>query len=864
MKKATPANEAGAAGKPKTDASEGGTLGTFSGVFTPSVLTILGIILFLRLGYVVGNAGLGKALMIIGLANAISILTSISLAAVATNLRVKGGGDYYLISRTLGVEFGGSIGLVLFLAQSVSIAFYCIGFAEAVASFAPGAASLGTPLIAFGAVGLLFVLAWLGADWASRFQFVVMALLVAALASFFWGGFSHWDSGLLESNWFNGNSTVPFWVLFAIFFPAVTGFTQGVSMSGDLKNPGKSLPLGTFMAVGISILVYFGVAVVFAATLPNAELAANYGAMKSVSRYGFLIDAGVVAATLSSAMASFMGAPRILQSLSADRIFPVLNPFAKGAGPTNNPRRGILLSAAIALVVIALGQLNLVARIVSMFFLISYGLLNYATFSEARISSPSFRPRFKWFSKHLSLLGFLTCAGVMMAIDWRSGAVAVSLLFAIYQYIKRTKKTARWADSSRSYHLQQIRTHLLEAHAELPHDTDWRPRLLILDPGGAKREALFSLASWIEGGAGLAIAVNIHEGEAASVLKERNEKQKELAGFILEHEWPIFPLTVAAPDFSAALNVLGQSVGFGPLTPNTLVLNGFEKAGDPIPCVNHYQYVEYLKSMFGFGLNIVLLRMSFEAWMTLQQASAEKRRIDVWWQNDATSRLMLLFAHLMTRRKPWSQAAIRVLVKGSESNLEQEKDAVMKMLEEVRMEAKPFIVESFDPGKVAEHSRESALVFLPFSFKANPLLDAFEHSSVSSPAPMPGVVFVLAAEDIDLDAEPEEGAVALIAEAADALEAAKARMEKAAKRAEAARSTVESLNQKLARSEDRVSAAEAPEQREDLERQVKTAEAEAEKARALAARAKASSDKAEKKAEAILEDVTTKPPPDVD
>lgn len=852
------ANHAPAVGNGESASNEGGKLGTFTGVFTPSVLTILGIILFLRLGYVVGNAGLGKALVIIGLANAISVLTSISLAAVATNLRVKGGGDYYLISRTLGVEFGGSIGLVLFLAQSVSIAFYCIGFAEAVAGFSAGAAALGTPLIAFGAVGLLFVLAWLGADWASRFQFGVMALLIAALASFFWGGFSQWDSGLLESNWLNGQSTVPFWVLFAIFFPAVTGFTQGVSMSGDLKNPGKSLPLGTFMAVGISILVYFGCAVIFSATLPNAALASNYGAMKSVSRYGFLVDAGVVAATLSSAMASFMGAPRILQSLSADRIFPWLNPFAKGAGPTNNPRRGILLSGGIALVVIALGQLNLVARVVSMFFLISYGLLNYATFSEARISSPSFRPRFKWFSKHLSLLGFLTCAGVMMAIDWRSGAVAVSLLFAIYQYIKRTKKTARWADSSRSYHLQKIRSHLLEAHAELPHDTDWRPRLLVLDPGGEKREALFALASWMEGDAGLAVALNIHEGEGVSAIKERSEKQKELAGFVQEHEWPIFPLTVCAPDFAAALGVLVQGVGFGPIAPNSVVLNWYEKEGDPIPCINRFQYMQYLKTMYRLGLNLVAVKIDAAIWKNIQDTPAEERRIDVWWQHDAASRLLLLFAYLMTRKKPWGQAVLRVLVPGSGAPREQDMAAARQMLEEVRIDAEPVIVDSFDAEAVRKQSAEANLVFLPFTFKANPVTEVFGAS-----APGPAAVMVMAAEDIDLDAEPEEGTVALVAEASDALEAAKARMEKAAKRAEAARAAVENLNRKLAEV-DAGPAADTPEQREELERKVKSAEEEAERAQARAARAKAKIDQAEKKAESVIDDAAAKPPPEVE
>ena len=325
-----------------------GTMGTFAGVFTPSILTILGIILFLRLGYVVGSAGLGRALIIITLANVISILTSISISAIATNIKVKGGGDYYLISRTLGPEFGGAIGMVLFLAQSVSIAFYCIGFGEAMTVLLPQSIFTTSRIIAIFAVSLLFIFAWLGADWATRFQYVVMALLVAALFSFFAGGLVRWEMATLVQNWTAPSQGPEFWLIFAIFFPAVTGFTQGVSMSGDLKNPGKSLPMGTFMAVGISILVYFGAALVFAGVLSNEILLKDYGSMKRVARFSVLINAGVVAATPSSAMASFLGAPRILQSLAKDRIFPFLLPFAKGSGPTHNPRRGVILSAAIA------------------------------------------------------------------------------------------------------------------------------------------------------------------------------------------------------------------------------------------------------------------------------------------------------------------------------------------------------------------------------------------------------------------------------------------------------------------------------------------------------------------------------------
>ena len=505
---------------PKSEV-ETGSLGTFPGVFTPSILTILGIILFLRMGYVVGSAGLGGALLIIGLANAISVLTSFSLSAIATNLRVKGGGDYYLISRTLGVEFGGSIGIVLFLAQAVSIAFYCIGFGEAFSAILGVGGRHASQIIAACAIAFLFIFAWLGADWATRFQYVVMAILGLALLSFFLGGFIKWDTTTLVQNWSSPASGPGFWIIFAIFFPAVTGFTQGVSMSGDLKDPGKSLPLGTFAAVGLSMIVYFGAAFLFAASLPGEELASDYGAMKRIALTGILINAGVIAATLSSAMASFLGAPRILQSLSQDRVFPFLLPFAKGHGETQNPRRAVMLSAGIAFATVGLGKLNLIAPVVSMFFLISYGLLNYATYFEAKSSSPSFRPRFKWFHPKLSLLGGIACLGVMLAIDVKAGVVAISLLFAVQQYLKRTASPSRWADSRRSHHLMQVRENLLAAASEAAHPRDWRPIILAFSDNPLRRIHLLRFSSLLEGGSGLTTAVRILEGEGVKILKQK-------------------------------------------------------------------------------------------------------------------------------------------------------------------------------------------------------------------------------------------------------------------------------------------------------------------------------------------------------
>ncbi len=334
-----------------------GKMGTFAGVFTPSFLTIIGIIFFMRLGYVVGNSGLWQALIIISIANIISILTSISLSAISTNIKIKTGGVYYIISRTLGAEFGGAIGIVLYFAQSISIAFYCIGFGEVVSALFPGTPSWLPQIIAAIAVTILFGFAWLGADWATKFQYIVMAVLACSIISFFIGGFLNWDTTLLKQSLTSPDNSPGFWVIFAIFFPAVTGFTQGVNMSGDLKDPDKSIPLGTFAAVGLSLCIYFGATVVLAASTPLDILKLDYGAMKHISLFAFLISAGVIAAALSSAMASFLGGPRVLQSLAADRIVPILLPFAKGHGPSNNPRRAILFSGVISLITVGLGNL---------------------------------------------------------------------------------------------------------------------------------------------------------------------------------------------------------------------------------------------------------------------------------------------------------------------------------------------------------------------------------------------------------------------------------------------------------------------------------------------------------------------------
>ncbi len=711
-------------------------------------------------------------MLIISLANLISIITSVSLSAIATNLKVRGGGDYYLISRTLGPEFGGSIGLVLFLAQSVSIAFYTIGFAEAVTSIFPQMQNFSTQLIAMIAVFVLFPLAWKGADWATKFQYVVMILLGLSLVSFFWGGILKWDTGLLQANWDAPNNTASFWILFAIFFPAVTGFTQGVSMSGDLKDPGKSIPQGTLFAVGLSIVIYFAVAVVFAASLSNNDLASTYDAIKIVAYNSSIVDAGVIAATLSSAMASFMGAPRILQSLSSDKIFPFLNIFSVVSNYNGNPQRGVLLAFVIALVTIALGQLDIVAGIVSMFFLISYGLLNYATYFEAQANSPSFRPRYKWFSPRLSLFGALICFAAMLAIDLYSGLFAIAVLFVIYEYLKKVAGPSRWADSTRSYHLHQVRTHLLAASKEIEHPRDWRPQvLIIIKDTGDEYLPLLHFATWIEGGSGFIEAVQITDSEVESSAHNTSNRSDDnglLRSAIKQDELPIFPLFLKDLDYDEVVSAVLQSSGLGPLRPNIVVFNWLKEPANFFAGIGSYQYVKQLKQVFKYKKNVVLFysNPSFPFPHFLQE---ETKIIDVWWTGDATSKLMLILAHLMTRTKEWNKASIRVLKKGDVDNLEEEKMIINKMLDDIRIEAEPFIVSSFNAESIKELSSDATFVFLSMQIDGIQLVDANGDSFQRSLPYLKACSIVMAAEDIDLDAAPEEGLVGEITGARDRL-----------------------------------------------------------------------------------------------
>ncbi len=549
-------------------------------------------------------------------------------------------------------------------------------------------------------------------------------------------------------------------------------------------------------------------------------------------------------------MASFLGAPRILQALAADKIFPVLNPFAKGVGPSNNPQRGVLLAAGVAILTVGLGNLNLIASVVAMFFLVSYGLLNYATCFEARSASPSFRPRFKWYHHRISLVGAILCLLVMLAIDWKAGALAVAVLFILYQYLQRTAHQTRWADSRRSYHLHQVREHLLQVSQELEHPRDWRPQILIFSDQHEQREPLLQFSTWLEGKSGLTTLVRLLTGSGVQLYKQKEEAERELYEDISASGTQAFPLVVTAPDFESGSSVLLQSFGVGPLRANTILLNHHSFYLEKFLSGNLKAYGKILRMALRLEYNLVIFDADEQDWQDLHNLEPNQRQIDIWYERDANGSLMLLLGHLMTRDSFWSNAKLRVLLPVEDNNPLATKEALLEELDRVRIAAEAVAVEDRETETMIAHSKTASLVFLPVNLKGGEIFDSSGTQVDHLLQQLPIVAMVLAAQDIQLDAEPDAGVAGQLAEAEDLFAAAEERVADAETELDKVRAVFDQSLKKLleARQE------QLPE--EDLEalhQELETTKAELDKATRRSAKADAKLEDAQDELEQFRE-----------
>ncbi|MDG1807719.1 MAG: amino acid permease [Pirellulaceae bacterium] len=685
-----------------------GFLGTFGGVFTPCTLTILGVIMFLRYGQVVGQSGLFYALLIVAVSKLITTITTFSLSAISTNTKVEGGGAYFLISRSLGVEFGGAIGVIFFFAQAISVALYVIGFSEAwIATFGN---SVEMWVVASIVNAIVFGCVLIGAGWTVRVQYFILGALALSLISFFWGAFQDFQPTRLAENWYpNFQGTNSFATMFALFFPAVTGIMAGANMSGDLKDPGRSIPVGTLWAIFVTAIIYTAMAIMMAGTRSSEALVGDNLIVSDIARWPILITIGVFAATLSSALGSMMGAPRILQALARDKIFKSLKFFGVGSGANNEPRRAIVLTFVLSQIAILLADLDTIAPLITMCFMITYGLINLATFYESITKNPSFRPRFRYSHWATSLSGALGCIAVMLLIDWKWALVSVVIMSGIHNWIGRRQIEARWGDVNSGLLFQRTRRNLLKLEGELYHPKNWRPIVLALSGATWERPHLAVYGHWLTNGHGILLLGQVIHGDVENRFDRIQGQEDILNGFVKKQGLEAFPSVVATHTLSEGIESLVQCQGFGALRPNTVMV------GWPSNVERAEMFGSTLRTISAFNRSIVAVRLSEEVSESDPWKTGDGT-IDVWWRGQKNGELMLLLAHLFTMNDEWRNRPIRLLrVIENEAGYDEVKSHLDELISSARIDATSRVVVSGRArAAIAEESKYSALTILGF------------------------------------------------------------------------------------------------------------------------------------------------------
>ena len=707
-------------------------LGTFGGVYTPSILTILGVIMYLRFGWVVGNVGLLGSLLIVTLATSITFLTALSISEIATDRLVRAGGAYYMISRSLGIEVGGAVGIPLYIAQALSVALYTTGFAESVVNTF---SFLNQRYVALAVTILVALLAMTSAQLAIKAQFFIMGAIALSLLSFLFG--SPLDATHIEL-WGSPDGD-PFWRVFAIFFPAVTGIMAGVNMSGDLKDPSRSIPFGTLAAVGTGYLVYMLLPVLLAVRADPQTLLEDPLIMKRIAFWGPAILLGVWGATLSSALGSLLGAPRVLQSLARDGALPRWLAFlGKGSGRNDEPRMGTAVTLAIVIAAVSAGDLDLIAPVLTMFFLTTYLVLNVSAGIEGFLRSPSFRPLFKvhW---SLSALGALGCLSVMFLINAVATVLAGVSVALVYFWLQRRELNTTWGDTRRGVWMMLLRTSLFQL-GYAPDPKNWRPNLLVLSGAPMRRWGVIQLASALSHNRGLFTAATILSAGSQDFL-QKQQMEQTISHYLLERKVQALVRVMTAPDWIEGVKYLIEIYGLGPVAPDTVLLGHSEdlKMRD--------RYCQLINYLHRAARNVLIFRGNSE------HGESAYRQIDIWWGGlHANGGLMLILADLLRADLNWRYAQIQLkLVVPDQDAAEAASNNLQSLVQRLRINANPQVLVA--NGKPFEQilqrsSRWVDMVILGMATPDEKFRYYYEQLQERA-ANLPPVIFVLAAQNYD-------------------------------------------------------------------------------------------------------------------
>lgn len=659
------------------DSADANKFGTFKGVFTPSILTILGVIMFLRFGWVVGHGGLIGAILVVLLAHVISYTAGLSVSSIATNRTVKAGGDYYMISRSLGLPIGGAIGLALFFALALSTSLYILGFAESfIAAFQLENSLFNRQLI--GGITLVVItgVTFVSTSLALKMQYFVLATILLSLVSLFMGKGEFRNPSDVQM-WFEDGS-VSFETIFAVFFPAVTGFTAGVAMSGDLKDPRVSIPRGTLWAVTVGLLMYLAIPVFLAFKVDPQQLRDDPMIWMKVARVPQLIVAGVFAATISSALGSVMGAPRYLQALAMDRVVPRF--LGKGYGALNEPRIGTVVTFLVAGVGIAVGELDLIARIITMFFLTSYGFICLASGIQTWSGIASFRPDFKtpaW----LSFFGAAVCLGIMFKLDtmaMMAATVAMMIIFAVLHHRNfKFSPTDTWG----GFWAAVVQKGLTQLQLREDDSKNWRPNVIVFGGEPSERQHLVHLSRWMVHNRGIATYFYLIQGDIILEARRATRITPSTRDVVRTLYPEMFAQVAVTEDIYEGIVSTAQAHGLSGMKPNTIIMGWGRECDDPA------QFAHLIRNLIALDHNLLLLKYDD------RHQFGNRETIDIWWGGlNRNGDLMLLSAWLISTAEEWHRANIRIhIIIYNEAQRNTAELSLKRILRDARVNAQPKI-----------------------------------------------------------------------------------------------------------------------------------------------------------------------------
>lgn len=690
-------------------------------VFLASISTILGAILFLRFGYATAHAGIAGTLLLIILGHVITIPTALAIAEISTNLKVEGGGEYFMISRSFGPMLGGTIGISLYFSQAISVAFYMVAFSEAFRPLLPMIGeAIGMELpMAFisipSTILLLLLIIYKGAAIGVRALWVVVSILAISLLMFFLG---HANPTHSFDMFARINNHDDFFVVFAIIFPAFTGMTAGVGLSGDLKNPRKSIPLGSMTATLTGMLVYVLVVFKLGYTFTPEELASDQFIMNRIALWGPIIPIGLAAATLSSAIGSLLIAPRTMQALANDNILwmkKINNFLSKGKGKSNEPFNATLVTAAIIFLFVSIGSVDFVARIISMFFMITYGTLCLVSFLEHFSGNPSYRPTFrsKWY---LSLLGFFACLIMMFQMSTPYATFAIVAIIVIYLSIKKGRENEYGLSDMLRGVFSQITRNLqitIQRKSRV-NPTNWRPSFIAISARSFSRLAPFDLLRWISHHYGFGTFIHFIKGILTEQTKqEAKTKLGQLIDMGTASNAGIYVDTIISPSFKTAVAQIVQIPGIAGMDNNCILFEFLKDDTDDIP-----EIIEGIQFAALVDFNICVLRST-------ERHFGYKKKIHIWLTptDYRNANLMILLAYIIIGHPEWEKCEIEIYASFESEEQAKEMEKLDSLIEKGRIPISGKAVQRVHWNKnakifeniVSEKSENADLVIMGFS-----------------------------------------------------------------------------------------------------------------------------------------------------